>query len=439
MARRRNHQPVKAAKPALKSMMVPAATPKVTAMHEAAFHGERQHEMWGGRVMVGPRTEALSLPTLRRRSRLEEQSNPIASRTVDIIVSSVVGSGIKPVILDEDLAALWDDWEPEMDAEGIAVNFTGYQRLSVAEIVVAGEVLGILRPRFASDGLAVPLQVQLVPSEHLPVKDVNLPATASCGIEFDAIGRQKTYWLYDLNPTEARNLGKSPTLRPVPGGSVVHSYFARRGGQIRGMPMMASALLPNAGEPRAVDCDQPFRGRVERRLDLPVGDPVRAVMHGVLLAGRRRYWPCRSPKKQISHGPVASLSCGARSATSRASGYAAAAMRRRLCSANTPAMKQKRHDRASRGRSGSTIDGDTIEIHGRRIRFDGIDAPETSQVCARGGVKERCGQASAWYLDGLIGGGTVRCETHDVDRYGRDIATCWLGARNLNQAMVEAG
>lgn len=49
----------------------------------------------------------------------------------------------------------------------------------------------------------------------------------------------------------------------------------------------------NAGEPRALDCDQPFRSRVERGLDLPDGDPVRAVMHGVLLASRRRYWPCR--------------------------------------------------------------------------------------------------------------------------------------------------
>lgn len=244
MGRRRNHRPVKSAKPALKSMMSSPAPMKVTALHEAALNGPRQQETWGGRVMVGPRTESLmSLPSLRRRSRIEEQSNPIASRTTDIIVASIVGSGVKPVILDEDLADLWEDWEPEMDAEGIAVNFTGYQRLSVAEIVVAGEVLGILRPRFMSDGLAVPLQVQLVPSEHLPVQDANLPANASCGIEFDAIGRQKTYWLYDLNPTEARNRGKAPTLRPVPGSSVIHCYFARRGGQIRGVPMMASGMI----------------------------------------------------------------------------------------------------------------------------------------------------------------------------------------------------
>ena len=29
----------------------------------------------------------------------------------------------------------------------------------------------------------------------------------------------------------------------------------------------------------------------------------------------------------------------------------------------------------------SVIDGDTIEIHGERIRLDAIDAPESAQLC----------------------------------------------------------
>ena len=87
----------------------------------------------------------------------------------------------------------------------------------------------------------------------------------------------------------------------------------------------------------------------------------------------------------------------------------------------------------------SVIDGDTLEIHDRRIRLDGIDAPESSQLCLRDGRKERCGQTSAFFLADLIERKTVRCIRHDVDRYGRDIANCWLGEKNLNETMVVAG
>ena len=37
----------------------------------------------------------------------------------------------------------------------------------------------------------------------------------------------------------------------------------------------------------------------------------------------------------------------------------------------------------------TVIDGDTIDIHGQRIRFHGIDAPESNQMCEAGGVSYR--------------------------------------------------
>src|SRR5215475_8270074 len=67
----------------------------------------------------------------------------------------------------------------------------------------------------------------------------------------------------------------------------------------------------------------------------------------------------------------------------------------------------------------SVIDGDTIEIHGQRIRLYGIDAPEASQLCDLDGKPWRCGQASANALADNIGRRTVMCEPRDRDRYGR--------------------
>ena len=46
------------------------------------------------------------------------------------------------------------------------------------------------------------------------------------------------------------------------------------------------------------------------------------------------------------------------------------------------------------------IDGDTLEIHGERIRILDIDAPETRQPCQdQDGAEWRCGQKAALALD----------------------------------------
>jgi endonuclease YncB( thermonuclease family) len=87
----------------------------------------------------------------------------------------------------------------------------------------------------------------------------------------------------------------------------------------------------------------------------------------------------------------------------------------------------------------SVIDGDTIEIHGERIRLDGIDAPEGRQTCRRGDQVERCGQASAWHLADLVGGRTVDCYGHSRDRYDRLPAICRRDGLELNGAMVGDG
>jgi len=84
------------------------------------------------------------------------------------------------------------------------------------------------------------------------------------------------------------------------------------------------------------------------------------------------------------------------------------------------------------------IDGDTLAVSGQHIRLDGIDAPETKQVCQRDG-DWRCGLAATEALQALVGTSEVRCEGSTKDRYKRLIATCWAGSVNLNEAMVRSG
>jgi capsid protein len=106
-------------------------------------------------------------------------------------------------------AALWLAWTDEADAEGLT-DFFGLQRRAAREVFLAGEVFLRIRPRRAEDGLTVPLQLQMLPSEMLP-QDMTrtLPGAGSIrqGIEFDGIGRRVAYHFLRRHPGDMTDPG----------------------------------------------------------------------------------------------------------------------------------------------------------------------------------------------------------------------------------------
>jgi endonuclease YncB( thermonuclease family) len=88
----------------------------------------------------------------------------------------------------------------------------------------------------------------------------------------------------------------------------------------------------------------------------------------------------------------------------------------------------------------SVIDGDTLEIHGTRIRLWGIDAPESSQLCRGDDSKPyRCGAQAANDLDAFIARRLVRCLPLNEDRYGRTVARCEVVGVDLGAWLVRNG
>ena len=87
----------------------------------------------------------------------------------------------------------------------------------------------------------------------------------------------------------------------------------------------------------------------------------------------------------------------------------------------------------------SVVDGDTLELHGLRMRLDAIDAPEARQRCHHGGNEWPCGRRAAFALADMIGTRPVTCRWRTRDRYRRAIARCEAGDTDLGGWMVEQG
>ena len=101
--------------------------------------------------------------------------------------------------------------------------------------------------------------------------------------------------------------------------------------------------------------------------------------------------------------------------------------------AASPAIAETRSGRAQ------VLDGDTIEIEGKRIRLFGIDAPEASQLCYRGAESWACGEAATGALRGLISDSELSCRGHEIDQFGRLVAVCTIDGMDLGKLMVAQG
>lgn len=90
----------------------------------------------------------------------------------------------------------------------------------------------------------------------------------------------------------------------------------------------------------------------------------------------------------------------------------------------------------------SVIDGDTIDIHGSRIRIWGIDAPESNQLCSNAnGQDYLCGQkASLALADWLNKSQPIQCEIQYKDKYERFVAKCMRADKqDIGKYMVGKG
>jgi len=188
---------------------------------------------------------------LRARARDAVRQNWAAANGVECWVSSAIGTGIVPRSAHPDravrerLAAAWELFSSTSDADG-CTNIYGQQRIALQGVVEAGEVFARRRWRRMSDGLAVPLQIQLLESEHAPYSMSTKADNGNeivMGIELDGIGRRVAYHLYRNHPDETTFFRRDIGTVRIPAAEILHVFRPVRPGQKRGITWLSSSLL----------------------------------------------------------------------------------------------------------------------------------------------------------------------------------------------------
>jgi lambda family phage portal protein len=230
---------------------------KATAKYDAAGTGRRLKGWNPG--STGPNLATQGLQTIRNRARDTSRNDWSGVQAARIYRTALVGTGIvarpmtKNVDLKKKLIGLWDTWSKSCDADGVW-DFNGLQAMVVTSWFESGEVFARIRPRRVEDGLDVPMQVQLLEADMVPLLDTDswpgLPVGSVIrqGIEISKIGKRTAYWIYRSHPGD-KFIG-SPSIGElvrVPAEFVMHVFEPTRPGQLRGVSSLAPVLTKLRG------------------------------------------------------------------------------------------------------------------------------------------------------------------------------------------------
>ena len=171
----------------------------VKAKYDAAGRGKR---MAGWQpTSSGPNTAMDGLQTIRNRSRDASRNDWSGESSIQKWTTNLIGIGITPRFRriasktrKQALTDLFNDFVAKADADGV-LNLYGLQTLAVRSWLESGEVFIRRRPRFLDEGLPVPMQIQLIEADMVPMLDADIwqgmpyGNTIRSGIERNKRGR----------------------------------------------------------------------------------------------------------------------------------------------------------------------------------------------------------------------------------------------------------
>lgn len=221
------------------------------------FFEKRSFDAAGGgrrwsNVRTMPSTQAAILgqhDRIRQRAQYQVRNNPWLANGINTLIANAVGTGIaaqsqhRNPEVRQAIDRLFSRWSDECDATGNS-DWAGLQGLALRQVLEGGESFGRLRVRRQSDGLSVPLQVELLDPDQVPNHSRELGGNGRivAGVEFDAVGRRTAYHVYRWRPGIDPGPVSTELVR-VRAEDMVHVFEPITAGQVRGVSRLASVLL----------------------------------------------------------------------------------------------------------------------------------------------------------------------------------------------------
>ncbi len=197
-------------------------------------------------------------PSLRAQIRWLEQNHDLARGALRVLVNNTIGPtgiGIEPQprrgdgSIDNDYAKklreAWVDWQrrPEVTAR---MTWSRAQRVMARTWFRDGEAFAqhVTGPVPTLDhGTLVPYSLELLEADMVPIDHNDANKGIRHGVERNAWGRPRAYWVYKTDPADGYRSAGTTDLKRVPADSMMHVAAVDRIGQIRGVSEFASVIL----------------------------------------------------------------------------------------------------------------------------------------------------------------------------------------------------
>ncbi len=198
-----------------------------------------------------------SAAALRAHARYLHRNHDIARGALNTLVNNVVGPngiGIEPqprdtngdIIesLSSQLLELYRDWSIHPEVTG-TLSWAKTQRMAAMSWIRDGEVLAQMLPGkipALNHGTRVPFSLELLEADYLPIDYSDDSRGITQGVERNAWGKPRNYWLYKNHPGDNHLMPMRQDLKPVPAVRMLRPVLIDRIGQVRGVSQFASVI-----------------------------------------------------------------------------------------------------------------------------------------------------------------------------------------------------